>query len=86
VLGGDLGWFPRGYLAQPALDEAVFALEQGETSAAIETELGFHIIQVIDKAVERPLSPDAWLSMQVQTLQSWLGERRNQSDLQYFLP
>jgi peptidyl-prolyl cis-trans isomerase C len=86
VLGGDLGWFPRGYLDQPALDEAVFALEQGETSAAIETQLGFHIIQVIEKAVERPLSPDAWLSMQVQALQSWLGERRNQSDLQFFLP
>jgi peptidyl-prolyl cis-trans isomerase C len=86
VLGGDLGWFPKGYLAQPALDEAVFVLEQGEISAAIETELGFHIVQVIEKAVERPLSPDAWLSMQVQALQGWLGERRNQSDLQFFLP
>ena len=86
VLGGDLGWFPKGYLAQAALDEAVFSIESGETSAAIETELGFHIIQVIEKAVERPLSPDAWLSMQVQALQSWLGERRNQSDIQYFSP
>jgi parvulin-like peptidyl-prolyl isomerase len=86
VLGGDLGWFPKGYLAQAALDEVIFNIEPGETSAVIETELGFHILQVIEKAAERPLSPDAWLSMQVQTLRSWLGERRNQSDLQYFLP
>ncbi|MFO7623826.1 MAG: peptidylprolyl isomerase [Anaerolineales bacterium] len=86
VLGGDLGWFPKGYLAQAALNEVIFNIEPGEISAVIETELGFHIIQVIEKAVERPLSPDAWLSMQVQALRSWLGERRNQSDLQYFLP
>jgi peptidyl-prolyl cis-trans isomerase C len=86
VLGGDLGWFPKGYLLQAALDEAVFNLEPGETSGAIETELGFHIVQVIEAAAQRPLSPDAWLSMQVQALQSWLGERRNQSDIQYFLP
>jgi peptidyl-prolyl cis-trans isomerase C len=86
VLGGDLGWFPKGYLAQASLDEVIFNIEPGETSAVIETELGFHIIQVIEKAAERPLSPDAWLSMQIQALRSWLGERRNQSDLQYFLP
>ena len=86
LLGGDLGWFPKGYLAQAALDEAIFSLGEGETSAVIETDLGFHIVQVIENAVQRPLSPDAWLSMQVQALQSWLGERRNQSNIQYFVP
>lgn len=86
VLGGDLGWFPKGYLAQAALDEAVFSLQPGQTSAVIETELGFHILYLIEVADQRTLSPDAWLSMQVNALQSWLGERRSQSDIQYLLP
>jgi hypothetical protein len=86
LLGGDLGWFPKGYLAQGALDEAIFDLEPGQISGVIETELGFHIVQIIERDVQRPLSPDAWLSMQVRALQSWLGERRNQSDIQYLLP
>ena len=86
VLGGDLGWFPKGYLAQADLDEAVFSLEPGQTSLVIETELGFHILYLIEVADQRMLSPDAWLSMQVNVLQSWLGERRSTSDIQYLLP
>jgi peptidyl-prolyl cis-trans isomerase C len=86
VLGGDLGWFPKGYLAQAALDEAVFSLEAGETSPVIETELGFHIVQVVEKAVQRPLSPDARLGMQIQALQNWLEQRRSQSDIQVLIP
>jgi len=86
ILGGDLGWFPKGYLAQSALDEAIFSLEPGESSGVIETELGFHILQVIERDDQRPLSPDAWLSMQVRALQSWLGERRSQGDINYLLP
>jgi peptidyl-prolyl cis-trans isomerase C len=83
---GDLGWFPSGYLAEAALNEAVFVLEPGETSSVIETDLGFHILQVIEVAVQRPLSPDARLVLQERALQDWLDEHRNKSDIQFLLP
>jgi peptidyl-prolyl cis-trans isomerase C len=86
LMGGDLGWFPRGYLADAALNEAVFDLEPGETSSVIETDLGFHILQVMEVAVQRPLSPDARLVLQEQALQGWLDEYRNKSDIQFLLP
>jgi peptidyl-prolyl cis-trans isomerase C len=86
LTGGDLGWFPSGYLAEAALDEAVFGLEPGETSPVIETDLGFHILQVIEVAVQRPLSPDARLVLQERALQVWLEEHRNKSDIQFLLP
>jgi peptidyl-prolyl cis-trans isomerase C len=83
---GDLGWFPNGYLAEAALNEAVFDLEPGETSSVIETDLGFHILQVIEVAVQRPLSPDARLALQERALQDWLDEHRDKSDIQFLLP
>jgi peptidyl-prolyl cis-trans isomerase C len=86
LTGGDLGWFPSGYLADAALNEAVFDLEPGETSPVIETDLGFHILQVIEMAVQRPLSPDARLVLQERALQDWLDELRNKSDIQFLLP
>ncbi|MCX8043279.1 MAG: peptidylprolyl isomerase [Desulfobacterota bacterium] len=46
--GGDLGYFYRGEL-MPELETAVFSLEPGQVSPVIKTELGFHIIKVIDR-------------------------------------
>lgn len=41
--GGSLGWFARGMMV-PEFDEAVFAMKDGEVSAIIETQFGYHII------------------------------------------
>jgi len=48
--GGDLGWFPRGVM-DPIFEEAAFALSPGETSGAVQTDYGYHIIHVTGKEV-----------------------------------
>lgn len=45
--GGDLGFFPRGRML-PALEEAAFALPEGEISEPIESARGVHLIQVLE--------------------------------------
>jgi peptidyl-prolyl cis-trans isomerase C len=83
---GDLGWFPRHYLLEPALEEAAYSLEPGQYSPVIETQLGFHILQVIEKDPAHPLEPDARWALQVQALQDWLQAQRSQSTIQILLP
>lgn len=85
VAGGDLGWFPRGYLQDAKLDEAAFSLEPGQYSGVIETGTGYHILQVIEREPKRPLDPDALLALRTEALRSWLETRRNQSDIQVLL-
>lgn len=81
VLSGDLGWFPRGYLPYVELEQAVFDLQPLEYSEIVETPLGFHILQLIERDPERELDPDAKISLQGNALQDWLAERRKMSDI-----
>ncbi len=83
VIKGELGWFPRGYLTSPALEEAAFALQAGQYSAIIQDETGYHILYVVDRDSARQLSPDALLTLQEHALQDWLTQKRKESAIIY---
>ncbi len=78
---GDIGWFPRGYLAEKAVEDAAFSLEVGKYSAVIPGEVGFHIIKVLERQADRPLSPDTLRVLQNRALIDWLANRRQQSSI-----
>lgn len=84
--GGDLGWFPKGYLTQKALEKAAFRLEPGKYSDVIETPIGYYILMVIAHDPQHPLTPDARMTMQENALSAWLEERRGKSEIQILVP
>lgn len=40
---GEMGWIPRGHLF-PAIDKALFELEENQITEVIETEVGLHLV------------------------------------------
>lgn len=82
--GGDLGWFPRGYLTTPEVETAAFSLEPGMTSEVIESSLGFHIVQTLERAT-RPLRPDALGQLQETAVENWLEARRQDSTIELLI-
>ncbi len=84
--GGDLGWFPRGYLTQPEVETAAFALDIGKFSQVIHSKIGYHIIQVIERDPKHALSPEALQLFQHQALQKWLDDQRARAQIVVISP
>ena len=70
--GGDLGWFGRGQMVAE-FEEVAFTLPVGELGEPVQTQFGWHIIQVLEQrspetATEldqaRQMALDEWLEAQ----------------------
>jgi peptidyl-prolyl cis-trans isomerase SurA len=49
---GDLGWVSRGDLVKE-FEEVAFALKEGEISDIVQTQFGFHLIQLVERQGEK---------------------------------
>ena len=78
---GDLGWFPKGYLIEPKIEEAAFSLQVGQYSDVIQTQEGYSIIKVLEKDPNHPLSPDAYLALQQLALKDWVAQARSKASV-----
>lgn len=86
TLGGDLGWFPRGMLTQPEVEEVVFNLQPGEMSGIIASGLGYHIVYVIEREHDHLLSTEARLMLQKAALANWLSSAKAGSTIEILVP
>jgi parvulin-like peptidyl-prolyl isomerase len=84
LAGGDLSWFPRGYLTMLPVEDAAFNLQPGEISGIVESDLGFHIVQTLERG-EHPLTSDAWQKLGQAAVEDWLMSRRASADIQTFV-
>jgi foldase protein PrsA len=83
--GGDLGWFPRGVLTVPEVEEAAFSLQAGQTSQVVKSRLGYHIIQTLERDAARPVSPSAFEVLRRHAVEEWLAQQMQRATIEIFI-
>lgn len=82
--GGDLGWFARGSLTAPELEQAAFELQAGDVSGVIASSLGYHVIEVLERD-RRPLAGNALIDYRSAAIEDWLEEQRQAAAIELFV-
>jgi peptidyl-prolyl cis-trans isomerase C len=62
--GGDLGTFARGQMVKP-FEDAAFSQEKNAIGPVVETDFGFHIIQVLDHQASQVTKLDADMKQKI---------------------
>jgi parvulin-like peptidyl-prolyl isomerase len=78
--GGDLGWFTAGVMVQP-FEDAAFSLDPGQISEPVQTQFGWHIIQVLEHADDRALTDDQITQAVTAETDRWLSDQRESSKI-----
>lgn len=74
---GDLGWSPRGQFVKE-FEDAAWALPPLQVSAPVTSSFGVHVIEVLEKDPNHPLSPDALANKKATALTDWLAQVRSE--------
>jgi parvulin-like peptidyl-prolyl isomerase len=80
--GGDLGWQPRSFFVTE-FGDAAFTQEIGEIGQPIQSDFGYHIIQVIARQ-ELPLSDTQYEQKKETALSDWLTTAREEATIETF--
>jgi parvulin-like peptidyl-prolyl isomerase len=80
--GGDLGFFPRDTLVIPEMEDVAFTLSVGQISDVLQSPMGYHIIQVLERAQDKPLSEESWQALKEATFRRWVSELWNDANVE----
>jgi parvulin-like peptidyl-prolyl isomerase len=80
---GNLGWVPRGIY--PELDDVAFTLALGNVSGPIQTDRGFCLVKVLDKADNMPIEDTYRDVLASSALTKWLDQEKAASDIKQYL-
>lgn len=82
--GGDLGWFTQDELLVPELAEVAFALQAGQIAGPVATDLGYHVVQLLEIA-ERPVEEDRRVYIAQARFEAWLRTLYEQAVIERYL-
>jgi parvulin-like peptidyl-prolyl isomerase len=83
--GGDLGFFPRDTLVVPEMEDLAFSLSVGQISDVFQSPMGYHIVQVLERVQDKPLTEESWQALKETTFRRWISELWDAADIEFLI-
>ncbi|MBN1312590.1 MAG: peptidylprolyl isomerase [Anaerolineae bacterium] len=83
--GGDLGWFPRGGLLVPEVEDAAFSMSPEEASQIVVSAWGAHIVQTLEIDPGRQVEPETHDRLVRKAIEDWRLGLRSGADIQQLI-
>ncbi|MGC9394315.1 MAG: peptidylprolyl isomerase [Anaerolineae bacterium] len=83
--GGDLGFFPQGILTAPEVEAAAFALQPGQFSDVIQSSMGYHIVQLVERVPDMEIDPENLRLLREKASREWLENLRAAATIERFV-
>lgn len=85
--GGKLGWITREQMPDE-FSGVAFSTEPGKVAGPVKTEYGWHVLKVIDKEEDRPMTETQYTLAKNEALRVWIEQQRGKSDIssEYYEP
>jgi hypothetical protein len=61
--------------------EAAFSAEPGQVVGPVQTNFGWHIIKVLDRAEDRPMTETQYSLAKTEALDAWIDQQRETADI-----
>ena len=84
--GGDLGFFPHGILTAPEVEAVAFALQPGQFSDIIQSSMGYHIVQLVERVPDMEIDPEHLRLLREKASRDWLEGLRAAATIERFAP
>ncbi len=78
---GDLDWVVRGLLPSRQVEDALFSLPVGQLSSVVQTDFGYHVIEVMEKNPAMALDEEQLNALRQQSLMDWLATQRQNATI-----
>jgi parvulin-like peptidyl-prolyl isomerase len=71
-------------LLQKAVEDSAFSLPVNQLSAPVKSDLGYHIIQTLERVKDRPIDPETRFKLSKEAFERWVESLYKTARIQKF--
>jgi peptidyl-prolyl cis-trans isomerase C len=67
------------------MEDVAFSLSVGQISEVLQSPMGYHIVQVVERVQDMPLTEESWQALKEATFRRWVSELWDAAEIEVLI-